>query len=124
MMYFHGNSIFCRGGCFWCITPTFKETEGVLDVVSGYSGGGDEADPAYIDVKTQKTGYRGRKVPGDLHTSERLCLLPFLRPGIRRMVRLSAWDGKPTAPPCKGHTYKGPFHAMRMLARCMPLLQE
>ena len=33
-------------------------------------------------------------------------------------------DGKPTEPPCKGHTYKGPFHAMRMLAKCMTMLQE
>ncbi|MBQ3223790.1 MAG: peptide-methionine (S)-S-oxide reductase MsrA [Clostridia bacterium] len=45
------------GGCFWCITPTFKEMDGVADVVSGYSGG-DEADPAYIDVKKQRTGHR------------------------------------------------------------------
>ena len=45
------------GGCFWCITPIFKETEGVLEVVSGYSGG-DEKNPAYIDVKSQKTGHR------------------------------------------------------------------
>ena len=33
-------------------------------------------------------------------------------------------DGKPTEPPCKGHTYKGPFHVMRMLAKCMVLLKE
>ena len=45
------------GGCFWCITPIFKESDGVLDVVSGYSGG-DEKDPAYIDVKSQRTGHR------------------------------------------------------------------
>ena len=31
-------------------------------------------------------------------------------------------DGKPTEPPCKGHTYKGPFHVMRMLAKCIVLL--
>ena len=31
-------------------------------------------------------------------------------------------DGKPTEPPCKGHTYKGPFHVMRMLAKCLTLL--
>ncbi|MBO4262889.1 MAG: AGE family epimerase/isomerase [Clostridia bacterium] len=30
-------------------------------------------------------------------------------------------DGKPTEPPCKGHTYKGPFHVMRMLAKCLTL---
>ena len=33
-------------------------------------------------------------------------------------------DGKPTEPPCKGHTYKGPFHVMRMLAKCMQILKE
>ena len=33
-------------------------------------------------------------------------------------------DGKPTEPPCKGHTYKGPFHVMRMLAKCMRMLQS
>lgn len=45
------------GGCFWCITPFFRMHDGVLDVVSGYSGG-DEADPAYLDVKHQRTGHR------------------------------------------------------------------
>ena len=33
-------------------------------------------------------------------------------------------DGVPTAPPCKGHTYKGPFHVMRMLAKCIVLLEN
>ena len=32
-------------------------------------------------------------------------------------------DGLPTEPPCKGHTYKGPFHVMRMLSKCMQLLR-
>jgi N-acylglucosamine 2-epimerase len=32
-------------------------------------------------------------------------------------------DGKPTEPPCKGHTYKGPFHVMRMLAKCSLMLE-
>ena len=30
-------------------------------------------------------------------------------------------DGQPTQPPCKGHTYKGPFHVMRMLAKCLTI---
>ena len=51
------ESAFFAGGCFWCITPTFKETDGVIDVISGYSGG-DEKDPEYLDVKLQKTGHR------------------------------------------------------------------
>lgn len=51
------ETAYFAGGCFWCITPTFKQTEGVLDVVSGYSGG-DEINPVYADVKHQRTGHR------------------------------------------------------------------
>lgn len=51
------ETAYFAGGCFWCITPTFKETPGVLDVVSGYSGG-DEVNPTYAEVKTQKTRHR------------------------------------------------------------------
>lgn len=45
------------GGCFWCITPSFEELDGVVSVTSGYSGG-DEENPKYEDVKHQKTGHR------------------------------------------------------------------
>ena len=45
------------GGCFWCITPTFKEMPGVSSVISGYSGG-EEIDPTYEDVKHQRTSHR------------------------------------------------------------------
>lgn len=45
------------GGCFWCITPAFRDTPGVLHVVAGYCGG-QEPDPRYEDVKAQKTGHR------------------------------------------------------------------
>jgi len=33
-------------------------------------------------------------------------------------------DGKPTEPPCKGHTYKGPFHVMRMLSKCIKIMED
>ena len=33
-------------------------------------------------------------------------------------------DGKPTAPPCKGSTFKGPFHLPRMLVMCDTMLTE
>jgi len=33
-------------------------------------------------------------------------------------------DGKPTEPPCKGHMYKGPFHVLRMLAKCLEVLSN
>ena len=51
------KTAYFAGGCFWCITPTFREMEGVSAVVSGYSGGLEEA-PAYEDVKSQRTGHR------------------------------------------------------------------
>ena len=51
------ETAYFAGGCFWCITPTFQEMDGVYRVVSGYSGG-DEVDPTYLDVKNQKTGHR------------------------------------------------------------------
>ena len=51
------ETAYFAGGCFWCITPTFKEMDGVQDVVSGYSGG-TEVNPTYKDVKLQKTRHR------------------------------------------------------------------
>lgn len=45
------------GGCFWCVTPVFREIPGVSDVVSGYSGGAEQ-NPTYEQVKTQQTGHR------------------------------------------------------------------
>ena len=51
------KTAYFAGGCFWCITPTFQEMEGVHSVTSGYAGG-DEADPTYLDVKHQRTGHR------------------------------------------------------------------
>ena len=45
------------GGCFWCITPTFADIDGVIKVTSGYCGG-DEVNPTYEDVKAQKTNHR------------------------------------------------------------------
>jgi len=44
------------GGCFWCVTPIYK-MYGVDKVICGYSGG-DEVNPTYEQVKSQKTGHR------------------------------------------------------------------
>ncbi len=51
------ETAYFAGGCFWCITPTFREMDGVMEVVSGYSGG-DEVMPTYQAVKSQATGHR------------------------------------------------------------------
>ena len=34
------------GGCFWCMEAAFQERQGVLDVVSGFTGGA-LANPSY-----------------------------------------------------------------------------
>ena len=51
------KTAYFAGGCFWCITPTFQELDGVSAVTSGYSGGMEE-NPVYEDVKYQRTGHR------------------------------------------------------------------
>jgi len=51
------KTAYFAGGCFWCITPTFQEMNGVRKVVSGYCGGAEE-NPSYEDVKYQRTGHR------------------------------------------------------------------
>ena len=44
-------------GCFWCTESDFEKVPGVLDAVSGYSGG-RVADPTYEQVSTGRTGHR------------------------------------------------------------------
>ena len=36
------------GGCFWCMQPPFEKLDGVISVVSGYTGGTGK-DPNYQD---------------------------------------------------------------------------
>lgn len=45
------------GGCFWCMVKPFDRYEGVLSVVSGYTGGSIE-NPSYELVCTNTTGHR------------------------------------------------------------------
>jgi len=44
------------GGCFWCMEPPFEGLEGVIDVVSGYTGGEVE-NPSYQQVVSGGTGH-------------------------------------------------------------------
>ena len=44
------------GGCFWCMEESFEKINGVLDVVSGYSGGKTE-NPTYKEVINGNTGH-------------------------------------------------------------------
>lgn len=45
------------GGCFWCTESDFQKHDGVLQAISGFSGG-DEENPKYDDVASGKTGHR------------------------------------------------------------------
>ena len=44
------------GGCFWCMEPPFRKLDGVIDVVSGYTGGHTE-NPTYNEVVAGGTGH-------------------------------------------------------------------
>lgn len=44
------------GGCFWCMEADFEKTEGVVEVVSGYTGGEVE-NPSYEQVSSGTTGH-------------------------------------------------------------------
>ena len=44
------------GGCFWCMEEAFEKVDGVLEVISGYSGGNTK-NPTYKEVTYGKTGH-------------------------------------------------------------------
>jgi peptide-methionine (S)-S-oxide reductase len=43
-------------GCFWCIEADLEKVEGVLSVVSGYTGG-ETPNPTYKEVSSGTTGH-------------------------------------------------------------------
>jgi peptide methionine sulfoxide reductase msrA/msrB len=44
------------GGCFWCVESDFEKVDGVVEAVSGYTGG-QEPDPTYQEVSAGGTGH-------------------------------------------------------------------
>lgn len=68
------------GGCFWCLESDLGKLPGVLDVVSGYTGGA-EPDPDYERVSSGRTGhYEAVQVRFDpLRLDYRQVLDAFLR---------------------------------------------
>ena len=44
------------GGCFWCVEADFDKVDGVIEAVSGYTGGSTE-NPTYEEVSTGTTGH-------------------------------------------------------------------
>ena len=50
------KTAYFAGGCFWCMEESFEKVEGVLEVVSGYSGGTTK-NPTYKEVTYGDTGH-------------------------------------------------------------------
>lgn len=44
------------GGCFWCMEPIFDKLQGVISVISGYTGG-SFPNPSYEEVCQGNTGH-------------------------------------------------------------------
>jgi peptide-methionine (S)-S-oxide reductase len=50
------KTAYFAGGCFWCMEESFEKVEGVIEVISGYSGGTTE-NPTYKEVTYGNTGH-------------------------------------------------------------------
>jgi peptide methionine sulfoxide reductase msrA/msrB len=50
------NTATFAGGCFWCVEADFEKVAGVIEVISGYTGG-EKPDPSYEEVSTGGTGH-------------------------------------------------------------------
>jgi peptide methionine sulfoxide reductase msrA/msrB len=44
------------GGCFWCVESDFEKVDGVIEVISGYTGG-DTENPTYEQVSSGRTAH-------------------------------------------------------------------
>ena len=49
------SKAYFAGGCFWCMEESFEKKEGVVEVISGYSGGTTK-NPTYEEVTYENTG--------------------------------------------------------------------
>ena len=50
------EKVYFAGGCFWCMEESFEKKEGVIEVISGYSGG-TTTNPTYKEVTYGNTGH-------------------------------------------------------------------
>ena len=52
----HYKRAYFAGGCFWCVESNYEKVYGVIEVISGYSGG-YVTNPTYRQVSSGKTGH-------------------------------------------------------------------
>ncbi|WP_289155149.1 peptide-methionine (S)-S-oxide reductase MsrA [uncultured Salipiger sp.] len=50
------QQIIVAGGCFWCVEADFEKVPGVIEAVSGYTGG-KTSNPTYKEVSRGGTGH-------------------------------------------------------------------
>ena len=50
------EKVYFAGGCFWCMEESFEKLDGVIEVISGYSGG-ITSNPTYKEVTYGDTGH-------------------------------------------------------------------
>ena len=50
------EKVYFAGGCFWCMEESFEKLDGVIEVISGYSGG-TTSNPTYKEVTYGDTGH-------------------------------------------------------------------
>ena len=64
LLFFHNNlfaansikKVYFAGGCFWCMEESFDKLNGVINTISGYSGG-HLINPTYNEVIKNNTGH-------------------------------------------------------------------
>lgn len=50
------DTLIVAGGCFWCVEADFEKVDGVIEAISGYTGG-TLANPTYKKVSAGGTGH-------------------------------------------------------------------
>jgi len=50
------DTMIVAGGCFWCVESDFEKLDGVIEAVSGYTGGVTD-NPTYKEVTYRDTGH-------------------------------------------------------------------
>lgn len=59
------DTMIVAGGCFWCVESDFEKIDGVIEAVSGYTGGRTK-NPTYEQVSYKDTGhYEAAKITFD-----------------------------------------------------------